>query len=119
MPAREGVRGYRRADRGALLELRETGVLDEVVVVDAASSDGTAARAAAAGATVHQEAELLPHHGPVLGKGDALWRALPVLEGEVVCFLDADTEDFPGHFASGLIGAVCCEPEVDFVEGLL
>ena len=32
--------------------------------------------------------------GPVLGKGDAMWRALSVLEGELVCFLDADTEDF-------------------------
>jgi glucosyl-3-phosphoglycerate synthase len=99
-----------------LLGLREAGVLDEVVVVDAASPDGTAARAAAAGATVYQEAELLPHQGPVLGKGDALWRALSVLEGEVVCFLDADTEDFPGHFATGLIGAVCCEPGVDFAK---
>ncbi len=101
---------------GRLLDLREAGVLDEVVVVDAASPDGTAARAGAAGATVYQETELLPHHGPVLGKGDALWRALSVLEGEVVCFLDADTEDFPAHFAAGLIGAVCCEPEVDFAK---
>ena len=91
-------------------------MLDEVLVVDAASEDGTAARAAAAGASVRQEAELLPRQGPVLGKGDALWRALSVLEGEVVCFLDADTEDFQAHFASGLIGAVCCEPEVDFAK---
>ncbi len=101
---------------GRLLELREAGVLDEVVVVDAASRDGTAALAAAAGATVHQEAELLPQHGPVLGKGDALWRAQSVLEGEVVCFLDADTEHFQPHFATGLIGAVCCEPEVEFAK---
>jgi glucosyl-3-phosphoglycerate synthase len=99
-----------------LLELREAGVLDEVLVVDAASRDGTAARAAAAGAIVRQEAELLPRHGPVLGKGDALWRALSVLEGEVVCFLDADTEDFREHFATGLIGAICCEPDVDFAK---
>ena len=93
-----------------LLELREAGVLDEVLVVDAASRDGTAARAAAAGASVRQEAELLPRHGPVLGKGDALWRALSVLEGEVVCFLDADTEDFRPHFATGLIGASAASP---------
>ena len=99
-----------------LLELREAGVLDEVLVVDAASRDGTAERAAAAGAVVRQEAELLPRLGPVLGKGDALWRALSVLEGEVVCFLDADTEDFRAHFAAALIGAICCEPEVDFAK---
>jgi glucosyl-3-phosphoglycerate synthase len=115
LPARECAQTVGPIVR-CLLELREAGVLDEVLVVDAASPDGTAARAAAAGATVRQEAELLPRHGPVLGKGDALWRALSVLDGEVVCFLDADTEDFHPHFASGLIGAVCCEPEVEFAK---
>src|SRR5438067_5105893 len=51
-----------------LLALRERGVLDEVLVVDAASVDGTAAAARRAGAAVVQEAELLPQLGPVLGK---------------------------------------------------
>ena len=36
----------------------------------------------------------MPELGPVLGKGDAMWRALPVLRGEVICFLDADSEQF-------------------------
>ena len=71
------------------------------MVVDAASADGTAAVAERAGAVVWQEAELMPSHGPVLGKGDAMWRALSVLEGELVCFLDADTEGFSAHFATG------------------
>ena len=115
LPAKECARTV-AAIVEQLLQLRQDGVLDEVLVVDAASEDGTAARAAAAGASVRQEAELLPRQGPVLGKGDALWRALSVLEGEVVCFLDADTEDFQAHFATGLIGAVCCEPEVDFAK---
>jgi glucosyl-3-phosphoglycerate synthase len=99
-----------------LVGLREAGVLDEVVVVDAASADGTAERARRAGATVHQEAELLPEHGPVEGKGDAMWRALSVLSGEVVCFLDADVENFPAHFAYGLLGPLIADPEVSFVK---
>lgn len=102
---------------GALVALREAGALDEVVVVDAASADGTAAVAEHAGATVWQEAELLPAYGPVLGKGDAMWRALSVLEGELVCFLDADTEDFSAHFATGLLGPLVCERGVSFVKG--
>jgi glucosyl-3-phosphoglycerate synthase len=102
---------------GRLLELRDAGALDEVVVVDAASEDGTAELARAAGATVWQESELLSEHGPVLGKGDAMWRSLSVLQGELVCFLDADTEDFSAHFATGLIGVLCCEPGVSFVKG--
>jgi glucosyl-3-phosphoglycerate synthase len=101
----------------ALLELREAGAIDEVIVVDAASRDGTAAVARRAGAIVRQEAELMPEHGPVLGKGDAMWRVLSVLRGELVCFLDADTEGFSAHFASGLLGPLVCEPDVSFVKG--
>jgi glucosyl-3-phosphoglycerate synthase len=101
----------------ALLELREAGAIDEVVVVDAASRDGTATIAQRAGAVVYQEADLLPDLGPVLGKGDAMWRALSALRGELVCFLDADTEGFSAHFASGLLGPLVCEPGVSFVKG--
>ena len=101
---------------GALAGLRKAGAIDEVVVVDAASADGTAAVAERAGAVVWQEAELMPSHGPVLGKGDAMWRALSALEGELVCFLDADTEDFSAHFATGLLGPLVCEPGVSFVK---
>jgi glucosyl-3-phosphoglycerate synthase len=100
----------------ALLELREVGVIDEVVVVDAASADGTAAVAERAGAVVWQQEELLPSQGPVLGKGDAMWRALSVLKGELVCFLDADTEGFSAHFATGLLGPLVCEQGVSFVK---
>jgi glucosyl-3-phosphoglycerate synthase len=101
---------------GALVSLREVGAIDEIVVVDAASADGTAAVAERAGAIVYQEAELLPAHGRVLGKGDAMWRALSVLDGELVCFLDADTEDFSAHFATGLLGPLVCEQGVSFVK---
>jgi glucosyl-3-phosphoglycerate synthase len=65
---------------------------------------------------VLQEDELSPSLGPVLGKGDAMWRALPELDGELVCFLDADTEGFPDHFAAGLLGPLVCEPGVSFVK---
>lgn len=103
-----------------LAQLRAEGVIDEVVVVDAASADGTAAVAEQAGARVLQEAELMSTYGPVLGKGDAIWRALPALEGELVCFVDADTEGFSASFVTGLLGPLVCEPEaaeVSFVKG--
>jgi glucosyl-3-phosphoglycerate synthase len=100
----------------ALQQLRADRAIDEVLVIDAASADGTAAVAAAAGAIVRQEAELMPALGPVLGKGDAMWRALSVIDSELVCFLDADTEGFSPHFATGLIGPLVCEPGVEFVK---
>lgn len=104
---------------GALAALGEAGAIDEVVVVDAGSADGTAVVAERAGARVLQEEELLPSYGPVLGKGDAMWRALPALEGELVCFVDADTVGFSAHFVTGLLGPLVCEPEageVSFVK---
>ncbi len=101
---------------GVLCGLREAGAIDEIVVVDASSRDGTAAVAQRAGARVLQEAELIGSFGPVLGKGDAMWRALTVLEGELVVYIDADTRGFSEHFAVGLLGPLACEQGVSFVK---
>ena len=100
-----------------LVALREAGVVDQVVVLDDDSCDGTGAIAADLGAEVLRPAGLLPDFGAVLGKGDAMWRALSVLRGELVCFVDADSEDFGAHFACGLLGPLVCEPGVRFVKG--
>jgi glucosyl-3-phosphoglycerate synthase len=115
LPAREcaGTVGEIVERLGAL---REAGAIDEIVVLDADSADGTGEIAQRAGARVLSESELMPDYGPVLGKGDAMWRALGSLEGELVCFLDADTAGFSAHFASGLLGALVCEPDVSFAK---
>ena len=99
-----------------LAPLTELGVIDQIVVVDH-STDSTAEIARRLGAEVHDQEELMPELGPVLGKGDAMWRALPVLTGDVVCFLDADSERFGAHFACGLLGPLLCEPGISFVKG--
>jgi glucosyl-3-phosphoglycerate synthase len=101
---------------GALVGLRNAGAIDELLVVDADSQDGTAQIAERAGASVVQERELMSEMGPVLGKGDAMWRALSVLSGELVVFLDADSESFSEHFATGLLGPLVCEQGVQFVK---
>jgi glucosyl-3-phosphoglycerate synthase len=93
------------------------GVVDQVLVVDAASEDGTAEIAESLGADVVQENELLPEFGQVLGKGDAMWRALASAEGELIVYLDSDTRDFSPHFATGMLGPLICEQSVSFVKG--
>src|SRR6266550_4262509 len=115
LPARECAATI-AAVVGQLLELQGAGVIDQVAVVDAASADGTGELAARAGAEVYQEAALMSGFGPVLGKGDAMWRALPVLRGDLVCFLDADTEDFSPHSVTGLLGPLVCEQGVSLVK---
>jgi glucosyl-3-phosphoglycerate synthase len=116
LPAREEAATVGPIVEG-LAALRERGAIDEVVVIDSDSADGTAEIAARAGATVHRESDLLGAFGPVRGKGDAMWRALSVLRGDVVCYLDADTESFGPHFACGLVGPLVCEPGISFVKG--
>jgi glucosyl-3-phosphoglycerate synthase len=65
---------------------------------------------------VHQEADLMPDFGPVLGKGDAMWRALSVVRGEIVVYLDADTQGFGEHFVRGMTGPLLAEPSLQFVK---
>jgi glucosyl-3-phosphoglycerate synthase len=93
-------------------------LIDQVLVVDADSQDGSAEIAASLGADVHQESALLPEFGQVLGKGDAMWRALAVAYGDLIVYLDSDTRDFSAHFATGMLGPLICEGEdVKFVKG--
>ncbi|HEY4996832.1 MAG TPA: glucosyl-3-phosphoglycerate synthase [Solirubrobacteraceae bacterium] len=97
--------------------LRERGLLDEVLVVDACSRDGSAAVASEAGIRVLQEDQIESQLGPARGKGDAMWRALSVLDSDIVAYADTDTEDFAEQFLTGLLGPLLCDHEVQFVKG--
>jgi glucosyl-3-phosphoglycerate synthase len=111
LPARE-VAGTVGAIVESLL-----GTVDQVLVVDAASEDGSADVARAAGAEVVQQDELAPQLGPVLGKGDALWRSLPAVTGDLVAFIDSDTHNFDPAFARGLFGPLIADDAIQFVKG--
>jgi glucosyl-3-phosphoglycerate synthase len=100
-------------------DLRERfALVDQVLVVDAGSSDGTAERARRHGAEVHDEDELMPQLGPAIGKGDAMWRALSVARGDLVLYLDSDTTDFGPQFVSGVLGPLLSFPDVRFAKAL-
>jgi glucosyl-3-phosphoglycerate synthase len=96
--------------------LRKLGLIDEVVVVDAASTDRTAEIAAEAGARVLQEDDLIPEVGPARGKGDAMWRALAATSSDIVAFVDADTAAFRPEFITGLLGPLLRDDRVQFVK---
>jgi glucosyl-3-phosphoglycerate synthase len=92
-------------------------LVDEVVVMDGASVDGTSQVAAAAGARVHQDAEVTPEFGPPRGKGDALWRSLAVTSGDIVVFVDADIRNPDPRFVWGLLGPLLTESGIQLVKG--
>lgn len=100
-----------------VVELAErTGLVDEVVVMDSGSQDGTAAVAAAAGAKVYHRDDVLPSVGSRPGKGEVLWKSLHVTSGDLVVYLDADLESFGAHYVTGLLGPLLCEPAVALVK---
>ena len=92
-------------------------LVDEVVVLDGGSTDGTAELAAAAGATVHQDSELLPEFGRALGKGDALWRSLTVTSGDIVAFVDTDIRNPDPRFTWGIVAPLLLDEDIAFVKG--
>lgn len=97
--------------------LLDVGLLDKVLVVDAASRDGTARIARDAGLAVVQEDQLSSELGPARGKGDAMWRTMKAIRSDIVVFADTDTEDFGEQFLTGLLGPLICDPSVQLVKG--
>lgn len=91
-------------------------LVDEIVVVDSGSTDGTADIAVAAGARVHQADQILPEFGPSLGKGDALWRSLTVTGGDIVAFLDTDISNPDPKFVTGLLGPLLMQADIALVK---
>src|ERR671920_1605096 len=91
-------------------------LVDQILVVDADSADGTASVAASRGAEVYSENELLSRYGGAHGKGDAMWRSLSVARGDLVMYVDADTADFKSQLVYGVLGPILYVPEVRFVK---
>ncbi|MEO6703842.1 MAG: glucosyl-3-phosphoglycerate synthase [Jatrophihabitantaceae bacterium] len=97
--------------------LVEPGLVDELVVIDSDSTDETAQRAQAAGATVYAAREVATGELPVAGKGEALWKSLFVTTGDLLVFIDADLTEWGPHFVTGLLGPLLSNPKVQLVKG--
>ena len=116
VPAKE-VAGTIAGVVDELVGLREAGLVDEVLVVDAASADGTAAIARDHGADVAQEDALRADLGPARGKGDAMWRGLAATSGEIVVYVDADSEVFSPGFVTSLVAPMFADETLALVKG--
>lgn len=101
----------------AIAPLRRSGLIDEIVVIDAASADGTPEVALGRDVVVLQESDLMTSFGPAQGKGDAMWRGLAVTSGEIVVYLDTDTENFTPSFLIGMLGPLFADESIQLLKG--
>ena len=92
-------------------------LLDEIVLIDSGSSDDTVKIAEDIGIAVHLHECILPQHGAFRGKGEALWKSLFVLKGDIVAWVDTDIRNFYPGFVYGLLGPLLREPEIQYVKG--
>lgn len=116
------ARNEERTVAGVVTAIREALVsaaplVDEIVVIDSDSTDGTAAAAAQAGATVRRSRDIAPSLGSYPGKGEALWKSLLVTDGDLVVFIDADLTRWGPHFVTGLVGPLLADPDIRLVRG--
>ena len=51
------------------------------------------------------------------GKGEALWKSLHVLDGDIVAWIDTDISNIQPRFVYGLLGPLLREPKIQYVKG--
>jgi glucosyl-3-phosphoglycerate synthase len=96
--------------------MEETPLVDEIIVMDGDSNDGTSQAALNAGAKVLQVDDVYADGMPVYGKGAAIWKSLFTASGDIIVCIDADILNFGPHFIYGLIGPFLENKEILFAK---
>jgi len=92
-------------------------LVDEILVIDSASTDRTREIAAAEGARVIQHPDVLPRYGSFRGKGEALWKSLFETSGDLVVWADTDVRNWHHRMVYGTLGPLLVEPRLQYVKG--
>lgn len=91
-------------------------LLDEIAVIDSGSTDRTREIASGYGADVYLAEEVLPHLEKYRGKGENLWKALYVLKGDIIVYIDADIKNIHHRFVYGLLGPLLMRDDIRYVK---
>lgn len=92
-------------------------LVDELIVVDSRSQDRTVAIARALGVPVHVHQDALPELGTYHGKGEALWKSLSMVKGDIIAWIDTDIVNIHSKFVYGILGPLLREPRIGYVKG--
>jgi hypothetical protein len=92
-------------------------LLDEIVLIDSDSTDNTVAIAQDCGIPTYTHPQILPAVGSYRGKGEALWKSLHVLHGDIIVWVDTDITNIHPRFIYGLLGPLLRRTQVQYVKG--
>lgn len=95
----------------------EVPLLDEMVLIDSGSEDRTREIAAELGIPVYVHQEILPQYGGYVGKGEALWKSLYVVSGDIVAWIDTDIKNIAPRFVYAILGPLLDNPDIKLTKG--
>ncbi len=92
-------------------------LLDEIVVIDSGSADKTVEIARHRNIPVFQHQNILKKYGSFQGKGEALWKSLHILKGDLIAWMDTDIKNPHPKFVYGVLGPLLYYSRVGYVKG--
>lgn len=95
----------------------EAPLLDEIVLIDSDSTDSTRQVAASLNIPVYIHQRVLPQYGAFAGKGEALWKSLYILRGDIIAWIDTDITNIHPRFVYGILGPLLHESRIQYVKG--
>jgi glycosyltransferase involved in cell wall biosynthesis len=99
------------------LEVKEVGLIDEVILVDSSSVDGTVEVARSYGIPVFLHPNVRPDKGSYRGKGEAMYKSAFVTDADILAWVDTDIESITPSFFYGLLGPMVTNPSIRFSKG--
>lgn len=95
----------------------ELPLVDEIVVIDSQSTDKTVQIAQELGIPTYIHQDVLPDYGAIAGKGEALWKSLYLLRGDIIAWVDTDITNIHPRFIYGLLGPLLKHSHIQYVKG--
>ncbi|MBI2906055.1 MAG: glucosyl-3-phosphoglycerate synthase [Chloroflexi bacterium] len=109
------IKGIVNVIKGELFDRKP--LLDEIVLFDGGSTDKTTEIAASFGIPVYDHGDILREYGSYKGKGEALWKALYILKGDIIVWIDTDSMNIHPKFVYGVVGPLLREERLKLVKG--
>lgn len=99
------------------LEVKEAGIIDEVILVDSQSTDNTVEIARYYGIPVYLHPDIERRLGTYQGKGEAMFKSIFVTDADILAWVDTDIESITPRFFYGLLGPLLTNSEIRFSKG--